>query len=452
MRFYSITSKKLKTLLTFLLVTVLANVFQAQNHAISPYSRFGVGDLQPIQTPRNVAMGGLSVGLTSPLSITSRNPATFRNLDSLMINFEVTLHSVFSRLQENRSINGTDTTLSARSNRASLGQISFAVPITNWLGAGFGLIPATNMNYNVIREFGNEDTVLGRQILNHQGNGGLNQVFFGVGIGTDRISVGANFNYQFGMFSRNSFMSLFNYLILGDTIHLPILTTTTENFMEVSVGGFFVDLGLQFRQPLSDRFALGLGLTYRPRYNLNATRYFLLRSNPGGDPDFIDIIAADTLEGTIRMPDMFTVGLSLERLGRWVIAGEYSFVDFRNYREFGRPDPNLGASQTFRMGMEFIGQPLHSNFMNRLSYRFGAHHGTSYVAFHNNAITQQGITLGFGMPIARRGFGAGFARLDVAVEFGRKGNLNDGQIQENYARIVVGLSAFERWFVRGRFD
>ena len=455
MRFYSITSKKLKTLLIFLLVTVLANVFQAQNHAISPYSRFGVGDFQPIQTPRNVAMGGVSVGLTSPLSITSRNPATLRNLDSLMVNFEVTMHSIMSRLQENVSINGVDTTLSARSNRASLGQISFAFPITNWLGAGFGLTPATNMNYNVSREFGQSDTVIGRRILNHQGNGGLNQVFFGVGIGTDRISVGANFNYQFGMFTRNTFLHFVDTFLV---IPAPggagwiNAATTTENLTEVSVGGFFVDLGLQFRQPLNDRFALGLGLTYRPRYNLNATRNFTLRSNPGIGAEHIDIIAADTLDGRIQMPDMFTVGLSLERLGRWVIAGEYSFVDFSNYREFGRPDPNLGLSQTFRMGMEFMGQPLHSNFMNRLSYRFGAHHGTSYVAFHNNAITQQGITLGFGMPIARRGFGGGFARLDVAVEFGRKGNLNDGQIQENYARIVVGLSAFERWFVRGRFD
>jgi len=243
MKFYSITSRKLKAPLIFLLVTVLTNVFQAQNHAISPYSRFGVGDLQPIQTPRNVAMGGLSVGLSSPLSITSRNPATFRNLDSLMVNFEVTMHSIMSRLQENQNINGEETTLSARSTRSSLGQISFAFPITNWLGAGFGLTPATNMNYNVSREFGRGDTILGTRVLNHQGNGGLNQVFFGVGIGTDRISVGANFNYQFGMFTRNTLMSLFNYLILNDSVQVPMLTATTENLTEVSVGGFFIDLG-----------------------------------------------------------------------------------------------------------------------------------------------------------------------------------------------------------------
>jgi len=448
MKFYSITSRNLKTLLIFLFVTVLVNVFQAQNHAISPYSRFGVGDLQPIQTPRNVAMGGLSVGLTSPLSITSRNPATFRNLDSLMVNFEVTLHGIHSRLQENQQINGRDTTLSARSNRASLGQISFAFPITNWLGAGFGLTPATNMNYNVSREFGQNDTILGGGMLRHQGHGGLNQVFFGVGVGTDRISVGANFNYQFGLFTRNTFMTLFSYLILGDTA-FGVLTTTTENLTDVSVGGFFVDFGLQFRQPLNDRFQLGAGLTYRPRYSLNATREALLRSNAGVVIDLIDSVSDD---GVIRMPDMLTVGLSIERLGRWIAAAEYSFVDFSSYREFGRSDPNLSASHTFRAGMEFIGQPLHSNFMNRLSYRFGVHHGTSYVAFHNNAIIQQGITLGFGMPLARRGFGAGFARLDFAIEFGRKGSLNDGQIQENYGRIVIGLSAFERWFVRGRFD
>jgi hypothetical protein len=97
--------------------------------------------------------------------------------------------------------------------------------------------------------------------------------------------------------------------------------------------------------------------------------------------------------------------------------------------------------------VELIGRHLDNNFMNRLSYRFGYHYGTNYVAFENSIRTQFGVSFGIGMPIRR-----GHSRLDLAVEFGRKGNINDGQIQENYGRIIVGISAFDRWFMRPRFD
>ncbi|MCL2414723.1 MAG: hypothetical protein FWC94_05660 [Bacteroidales bacterium] len=442
MKFYSITSGNLKPLLTLLFSVFLTGIFQAQNQSISPYSRFGVGDLQPIQTPRHVAMGGLSIGLVSPLDLTTQNPASFINLDSLMVNFEVTMHAIHSRLQE--TVNGETT--SANTNRASLGQVSFAFPITNWLRSGFGLTPGSNMSYNVRRDFGAGDTIIGERILNHTGDGGLSQLFLGIAVGTSRISVGANLNYQFGSFARNA------YMFFLDTILL--IPTATERLSEVDASGFFVDLGLQFRQPLSDRYQFGLGFTYRPRYSLNASKD-LLELSTVRQVGVVDTIHAEiSTKGTLRMPEMYRVGLSLERLGRWVIAAEYSLVDFRNYREFGRQDPNLSVSQMFRMGMEFKGRRFDNRFMNRMTYRFGFHHGTSYVAFQEQTLIQQGISFGFGVPITRRGgFTAGWAMLDVAVELGRKGNVNNpGQIQENYGRIVVGISAFDRWFIRGRFD
>jgi len=446
MKFYSITSRNLKHLLTLLFTVFLTGIFQAQNHSISPYSRFGVGDIQPIQTPRNVAMGGLSVGLVSPLDLTVQNPASFMNLDSLMVNFEVTLQGIHSRLQQ--TINGE--TASANTSRASLGQISFAFPITNWLRSGFGLTPGTNMSYRVSRQVEVEDTLVGRGIFNqlYEGDGGLNQIFFGIALGTDRIAVGANLSYQFGSFDRNA------YMFFTDTFSL-LPTTTTERLSEVNASGFFLDFGLQYRQPLSDRYQLGFGFTFRPRYSLNADRSLVLLST-NRQFGIIDTIPTEALaDGTLQMPEMLRAGLSLERLGRWVVAAEYSFVDFSNYREFGHRDPNLSASQMFRMGMEFKGRRFDNSFMNRLSYRFGFHHGTSYVAFHEQQLIQQGISFGFGIPIVARrgGFTTGFAKLDFAVEFGRKGNLNTpGQIQENYGRIVIGISAFDRWFMRGRFD
>jgi hypothetical protein len=99
--------------------------------------------------------------------------------------------------------------------------------------------------------------------------------------------------------------------------------------------------------------------------------------------------------------------------------------------------------------MELMGKRLDNNFMNRLSYRFGYHYGTNYVdpEFMESQLTQYGVSFGFGIPIRRS-----LSRIDFAVEIGQKGNMNKGQIQENYGRITIGISAFDSWFVRAKFD
>ena len=397
MKFYIITSKNLKRLLAPLVAVLLTSSFQAQNVSNSPYSRFGVGDLQPIQTPRNVGMGGLSVGLVRTSSLTTRNPASYMNLDSLLVNFEVSLFAKYSTLHE--KVN--DEIVTANTNSASLGQITFAFPIAPWLKSSFGLTPHSNMSYDVVRERDGGPNV-GRQILNNEGRGGLNQVFVGFAAGTSRVSVGANINYQFGSFTRNT------RLVFADTIlQVP---TMTQQYRYFDAMGFSVNLGLQYKQPLADRYQFGFGFAFTPRYRLSATRDFQILSIPVvGSPDTIPTGNFDK-EGTLQMPDMYTFGLSFERLDRWIVGAEYSIVNFENYLEFGYRDPNLVNAHTLRVGMELIGQRLDNNFLNRLSYRFGYHHGTSYVAFDELSLTQSGVSFGIGMPIRR-----GFSRVDFEI-------------------------------------
>jgi len=436
MKFYNITQSNLKHLFAPLFAVFLTSIFQAQNITNSPYSRFGIGDLQTIQTPRNVAMGGLSVGLVSVSDLTVKNPASYINLDSLMVNFEVSMYGLYSKLSEK---NLDEEIVTANTNSASLGHISFAFPITPWLKSCFGLTPHSNMGYNVFRTQTTDSNNIGSEWLNNQGQGGLNQVFLGFAVGTSRISAGANINYQFGSFVRNA-----QLLFLDTVLHVP-LTTELSKFLEVA--GFFVDFGVRYRQPLSNRYQLGFGVTYTPKYSLNATRNQLELSTMR-EINIIDTIyATNAQKGTLQMPDMYTFGLSFERLNRWVVGAEYSIVNFKNYREYGHAEQNLSNAQMFRLGMELKGRRLNNNFMNRLSYRFGYHYGRSHVDFHDSELTQYGVSFGFGMPVRRSQ-----SRVDFAIEFGRKGNVNSGQIQDNYGRIIIGISAFDRWFMRPKFD
>jgi hypothetical protein len=442
MKFYTITSYSVKRSLIVLFAVFLTGVFQAQSLISSPYSGLGVGTLQDIQAPRNTAMGGLSVGLTGVSDISSKNPASYMNLDSILnVNFQVSMFLVNSTLREK-----TDgKTQRAKTNTASLGQVSLAFPITNWLKSSFGLTPNSNMSYEVTREYIKDTFNIGKEKLRNYGHGGLNQVFVGFATGTNRISVGVNVNYQIGSFARNIDLSF-----LDDT--LVQLPRTTERHRYLEASGFFFDFGIQYTQPISNQYQFGLGLSYTPKYTLNAMRNSIdatttrdLYNSP------VDITRLGISEkGTLQMPDKYAFGLSLSKQNRWVFGAEYSVVNFKNYREFKHQDTNLSNAQTFRAGLELMGRRMDNNFFNRLSYRLGYHYGTDYVAFQNSQLKQYGVSFGFGIPT--RAPQGRFAMLDFTIEIGQKGNMNNGQIQENYGRFTIGISAFDRWFTRGRFD
>ncbi|MCL2682135.1 MAG: hypothetical protein FWE63_01460 [Bacteroidales bacterium] len=436
MKFYNIILNNPKQLLSFLFFAFFAINSQAQNLSNSPYSRIGIGDLQTIQTPRNVAMGGLSVGLTGTSNLSVKNPASYLNLDSLWVTFEVSLQATYSRLHEKQP---NSELVSANTNSVSLGQISLAFPITPWLKSSFGLTPTSNMSYHVVREIPDMDSIprIGKYELHHYGEGGFSQVFLGFAVGTSRISVGANANYQFGSFTRTA------ELAFKDTVLIAPSGTRQNNYIEA--GGFSWDLGLQYRHPLPNGYQLGFGFTYTPKSNLNASRN--LQKLSIGLYSVDTISAGDTEKGTLRMPDRYALGLSFEKLNRWVVAVEYSAVNFKNYREFSQSDANLSKAHTFRAGMELKGRRLDNDFLNRLSYRLGYNYGTNYIIFDDREIKQFGVSFGVGVPIRRS-----LTRVDFAVEIGRKGRVDAGQIQENYGRIVIGLSAFDRWFIRGKFD
>ena len=424
----------MKQLLLLVLAVFLTSMVFAQNTSNSPYSRFGIGDLQTVQNPRNMAIGGLSVGLTGARDVSVHNPASYMNLDSLSVHFDISVQLTLSRLHEQQE----DVNVTANTNSASLGQISFAFPITHWWKSCFGLTPNSNMSYNVTTEFSG-DPNLGRYYQNYNGHGGLNQVFLGFALGTNRVAVGANVNYHFGSFTRNTLLSF------SDTVlRYPSQTSHSKH---IEANGVSFDLGIQYTQPLSSRYQLGFGLRYTPHYALNASRYIESFSiTPGGIGDSI-LPFAPSESGTLRLPDRYTAGLSFERLGRWVLGAEYTMVNFKNYREFSE-NPNFGQAYTFRVGGELKGRRLDNNFLNRLNYRAGYHYGSkNYVIFQDEEIKQFGVSFGVGIPIRRS-----FSRVDIAMEFGRKGRASEGQIQENYGRIVLGISAFDQWFIRGKFD
>ena len=52
----------------------------AQNESNSPYSRFGLGDIQNFSTANQSAMGGTGIAIYDPLLINLNNPASYSSV------------------------------------------------------------------------------------------------------------------------------------------------------------------------------------------------------------------------------------------------------------------------------------------------------------------------------------------------------------------------------------
>ncbi len=70
----------------------------------------------------------------------------------------------------------------------------------------------------------------------------------------------------------------------------------------------------------------------------------------------------------------------------------------------------------------------------------------SYLELKEHRINEFGLTFGAGFPLKGQQ-----SMINLGVEIGQRGTINYGLIKENYIRISLGFSFYERWFLRSKF-
>src|SRR5690606_15493645 len=102
----------------------------AQSMVNSPYSRFGIGESEPLGgSIRNFSMGGSGVVSPNSFQINSLNPALLYFNNNVI--FELNVNSQLKTLKEDSR--------SQRDGSANLGSIGLAVPVHKRWTAAFGL-------------------------------------------------------------------------------------------------------------------------------------------------------------------------------------------------------------------------------------------------------------------------------------------------------------------------
>ncbi len=422
---------KLVLLTIFIFVNVSLELF-SQANVNSPYSRYGVGDLATRQNAYNFAMGGVSIALSNPHYVNPFNPASNTAFDTLSFIFSGGINSKVGNLKTDQQ--------SANTNFATLGYFLFGFPINKWLKSSIGIIPYSNVGYDIIDKQNLPD--IGNTNFYYRGSGGLNQFYLNFGVQvTKNLSLGASGAWMFGK------ANLARLIYFPDSTGL--LHTRIDNYIEI--GDLYFDFGAQYKKPIQNNLILGFGATYAPKQSVSSVENYLARTYSGsatGVEYFRDTIESRIEnQGSIIIPDKYGFGIMLKKKESWMIAADYSWQNWSKYEAFGKSD-SLQNSMQFSIGGEY--QPSRtaaSNYLKLVTYRLGFRYNKTYLELRDNQINQFGITFGVALPLPRT-----LTTVNLGVEIGRSGTTASGLIQENFMKFTLGIDIWERWFVKRKYN
>ena len=407
---------------------------QFNNNTSSPYSRFGLGDLQPYSFGRTTAMGGASLASRYGQQINMANPASYTAVDSLGFMFEFGLSGGFSNFSTNEA--------SMDVNTANFQYFAMNFQATNWLGASMGLTPYSDVGYNV--EVQGEVPNAGNIINRYFGEGSLSKAYIGIAIDPFKnFSIGANLNYMFGMLNRNSE----TYFLNSPSFY------NNHKFESLRLRDFSLTLGTQATIPLNPTNNITLAAViespkYTGFYSDIRTKIVSVQQGSSGVTDS----KTDTIDHqeriSVEFPLTYGVGISYTKQNSLEINADYYHQKWSDTFLPGSSGGVLTDLDKFALGMEWIPNRFSiRSYISRIAYRAGVKYEKSYLMIDDQQINDFGISFGVGLPLYRSN-----STINISAELGRRGTKQHNLVLENYAKLNLSVNLYDLWFVQRRFD
>lgn len=422
----------LKSILIAALLAWLETDVMAQADVDSPYSLFGVGQVRDkAMNVRLKGMGGTSNAMFGIGMINAENPASYAKIDSLAFLFDAGFYF--------KSSNFSTATLSERSANASFDYVSMAFGLTSWWKMALGVQPYSTAGYTMVVNSNKPD--VGNYATRFKGSGGLNQAFVGTAFKLGKhFALGANAYYVFGNSQTET------TLYFPDSLYM----IGSRRNLDLMVSSFMFDYGLLFDTNLGNDMKLSLGLTYTQPVRLKGHQTLFIRSieeDQGTEIEYvIDTLVNTTSVTKIQMPQGFGFGVALQKNERWTLAADFNWTQWSKFGREGVTDP-LQDAWSASLGFEYT--PVHSSvsgYFRRMTYRLGGLYEHGFLNLNDHSINRVGVTVGLSLPLPKTP-----SKVDFALEVGQYGTREDGLIQERYAKVNVGISVFEHWFMKRKY-
>src|SRR5690606_24084456 len=143
----------------------------------------------------------------------------------------------------------------------------------------------------------------------------------------------------------------------------------------------------------------------------------------------------------------FGVGLGKEY--KWFVSTEIQSVKTGNFKNSFMDSPDTEYKDAFTISLGGFYIPNYNSFTSYWStvvYRVGVKFEETGLRIKNEEINNFGISFGLGLPVRN------FSNINFDFEYGKRGTLNAGLIEENYFNVKLSLSLIDRWFVQRKYD
>lgn len=406
-----------------------------QQNISSPYSRYGIGDINSRGFSQNDALGGIGIGLRNNRNLNIINPASYSAIDTLTFIFEFGV--------KNKTVYTQTASQNEMQNDMNISYLACGFPVSKWWYSSIGLMPYSSIGYKIkelTTSFINMDTI--NNEINYTGTGGINKFYIGNTIKLHKtLSIGFNASYLFGTIERSK------------TVKYIDTTTLYMNFKSqnyINVSDFYFNFGLQYNNKINDKTQYTIGAVFDNKSNISATRNSIISTfyNKGGSSIIDTIINTPNEKGDIVFPLNYGIGATLKTT-KWLFGVDYYHQNWADSKFFEKND-SLANSNSFAVGAEFVPDKNTLNkYWQKVSYRMGAHFSETYLKFpdKNEQLKDFGISIGLGLPVKKTR-----SLLNIAFEFGRRGTTNKNLIQETYGIISLNFTLSDIWFIKSKFD
>jgi hypothetical protein len=416
----------------------------------SPYSRYGLGDINPLLLPQNTAMGGISAAInriSGYNNINPENPASYGYINFTTI--DAGIFGNFTSVVQQPA--GQSGNISANNSAFRLSHVAFAIPVTKLSALSFGLLPYSEMGYNYKTSrtgygtgaFADTNTV--NYVYN--GSGGLSKAYLGYGIGiTKNLLVGANLSYIFGNLQQFSSMEI-------PTLY-GFLNSRSET--DNHVGGFNYDIGAQYILDFGTSKLKHLTLAYSSSIKSlisSNTDYVVSHytitsgeENPATD----SLVNQKGVSTKIQLPWIHHFGISYQYDGKFLVGADYSIANWSSLSIAG-VNQTLQNSKTLNLGGQITPDiNALNNYFARADYRFGFMTEETFLNINNNSIKKYAFTFGLGLPLPPNL--NSFYKINFSTEFGQEGTLQNSLVREKFINFRLSFTVNDKWFQRYKFE
>jgi hypothetical protein len=392
-----------------------------QNLTNSPYSMFGVGELESRDADCYSGMGNTGIGMKSSTCLNRTNPASYANLDSLSFFYDLSLSA---RRSSYVASNSSDVMNSTNFRKISMG---FRI-LPRW-ATSFGVVPYSKVGYNIaVNKFieGSDEKFL----VSTEGSGGLTQFYWGNGFNiTKNLSLGITTSYLFGTLKQSE---IDNAALFQNSVEID-KTSYLKNFR--------FEFGAMYSNQLSEKLDYTIGAIYG--YNTDLNRKNNLKIYTGSTV----LKDALTSRDYFTIPTYYGIGFSLTAAKSLTLAADYKFQNWSSNKE-SSGIMSYTDSHFYAAGLQYRKQrSYYENYLQKIFFQVGATYEQTYLSVQGHQISDRSFSFGLGLPIK-----SDRTMLRIAVETGYRGASGQDLFQENYQQITINLTTKDLWFFRSKYE